>query len=649
MRGKNLLIILLALTILAPSLVLGSQLRIVEPSGTDYSWGSIPLSVSFTDSYGDSINNASVTVQWETGNTSLTYNSTSERYEGTANIIKMGDYTFTALTTYNGENFSDSKQIHVNSSKVEVSIVKPTGDYGAGTIPVQLEVKVGGEEGNTTATLSAGNITKTVYPPYVDVIDLGEGDYTITATVSADNNNATATSDIHVSKDILRTDIVNPRNQTYSKSIPVDADVWSNSVFVHHIQVTGKVYENGTLVYAFPIPESQDHYSTTINLDPGYYKLVVEANRDDNIVRDTIYFGVEGIVQTNNTTVVIPKKKEMDWGIIWTDLKRRYYSKGAEGVIAVILRDPFTGLEIPNANVSCCVFVDAHKECFQLNGDGVYQNKYMFGEEGWYEIKVNASALGYEKAMISFPPIQVGKPEIKPPAGYEEIDNYMFTIMSPEKDKTYPENKGLPLRIQLLTKEGMPVTDANVTARLVGIEFPLDYDINGEYYAETEPIAAGTYNLTFTVSHNETTFQRSTKVYVSANKLNVQIVSPVNGTNITSNNALIQALVKDQSGDIVPDANVEAIMTSPESGPHTISLTRNLETGYYELNYTLDAPGKWKVKIVASKIGLISGSDETNFIASFEKQFTISTKDVVAGAIIIASIIIIVIILRAML
>ncbi|GEM_PF-3882422 len=646
MKALHLSLLILLLTL---SFSLASQLAIKNPTGTEYCWGTLFVSASFIDDYGSPISDADVYLSWKNSTVKMTYNSATEEYETNIEIIKMGDYTLNVHTQYGGENFSDSKQIYINSSRIDLEIIKPSGSYGPGTIPVKLKVLVGGEEReDVSAAITVGNISKTIEYPYSSSVDLGAGEYELVAEVSADNSYANASTSFNVSEDVLKASIVNPKNQTYSGTIPIDVDVWSNGVFVHHLNVTGLIYSNGELVRAISIPESQEHYSAEIGLDPGYYKLVVEANNGGNIVRDTVFFGVEGIIQTNNTTTVIPKEKEMSISIVWTDLKRRYYAKGAEGIIAVLLKDPFTGLEIKNANVTCCVSLEKKKECFNLEGDGLYKHKYMFGEEGWYEISVNASALGYETTSLKFPPILVGKPELKPPAGYEEIKDYIFTIMSPEKGITYPEGKGLPLRIQLLTKDGMPVDNANVTAEINGWEFPMDYDINGEYTAETEALDSGEYDLTFTVSHNETTFKRTMKVYVSANKLNVEIVFPTNASNITSDEITIQAMITDQSGDIVPDADVKAILTSPESGAHSIKLTRNLKTGYYEINYTLDAPGKWKLKVTASKLGLVSGESETEFTANFEKEFFISTKDIVAGAIILASIIIIIIIVRAM-
>ncbi len=651
-------IMLFVLVLLSTSLAISFQM--IEPGSPEYSWGNIPVSVRFLDDGGNPISNASVYAGIPGKTIQLVFDQSTGDYRGTLEILKMGTYTITAWSDYSGVNFTDSTTVFINSSKIDVAVLAPTGQYGPGDIPVKLSILVGGEE--NPDVIAEASITKegeivwekNLEYPYNELVPLDEGNYVFTVKISADNSLETKTSSFTVSRENLYLEIINPKNQTYEGEVPIDVDLWSNGVFVHYANVSALIMSGEELVKKVSIPEAQYHYSSKVSLDPGFYTLVIEAEYNGNIVRKNVSITVPGLVEENGTVVPIPGEKPITVKEIWTDLQRRYYSPGVEGTIAVALVDPTTGEYITSryANVVACVYYDNTTNCSSLvsKKDPIphYETKFTFPKETWYEIIVNCTVPGYEQVQHRFPPIKVGRPEIKPPAGAEEIENYIFTVISPEKDETYPEGS-IGLRVQLLDKEGMPINDANITATIGNSSFPLDYEINGEYFANTEPLKAGEYTVLFKVVHNNTSFNVSRKLVVSKNKLNVEIISPEPDANITQSTIIIKARVTDNTGDIVPDANVRAIVVSPETGVHTVNLVRNLGTGNYEIEYELDSPGKWNLKVIAEKIGYLEGSDETTFTAKFEKELKFSERDIVAGAVVVASLLVILIIVRALL
>ncbi len=635
------------------SLGFSLTLDLIEPSGT-YHWGNIPVSAKLLDDSGNPIPDATVYAQANGQKIQLAWNSSSQTYQGTLQIIKMGDYTVTAWAVVNGTNVSDYKTITVDSSKIDITILAPKGEYAPGGIPVKLEILVGGEERqNVTAKVDISNDTGTVWNstleyPYNALVNLDQGNYRFKAWVEADNSNATAFSNFTVSESYALITIVNPKPGSYSGKIPIDVDLWKDGEFIHHAYVWGEAKSGNKTVTRFRIPEAQYHYSTQIELEPGYYNIIISANISGNIISKSVNITVPGY--SNGT--IIPGNKELVVNEIWTNLQRRYYSTGQTGIFAVSLVDSATGTYITTqGNVTCCVFHEKKKECKKMEFKDKpiphYELEYTFNSEDWYEAEVNITIPGYKPVTHRFPPIKVGKPEIKPPAGYQEIENYIFTIISPESQGTYPANESLGIRVQLLDEEGMPITDANVTAILGNNTFPLDYDINGEYYAKTEPLEPGSYNLVIAVQHNNTTFSRNVSFLVTQRRLEVRIASPEENANITNKTVRIAVEVLDESGDMVPDADVKATLVSPKTGSHTVDLVRNLETGYYTIDYQLDSPGSWKVKAKASKKGYLDGSAESSFKASFEEKERFTEKDIIAGAVLLAALLVIALIMRA--
>ena len=645
--------------ILLTSLAFSLTINLVKPDQSEYSWGAIPVYAKLLDNNGSAISNATVYASDGNNTVQLTWDQSSEMYIGSLNIIKMGDYTIRAWSVVNGLNATDSKSIYVNSSKIELDIIAPTGEYAPGNIPVKLSVLVGGEERqDVNASVSISNQSGEVWNsslgyPYSTLVKLGEGDYNFKAVVAADNNMESNNSSFTVSSSKVYLSVVNPKPDVYSGTIPIDVDLWSNGEFVHHAYIQAIVLSGNKTIREIQIPEAQYHYSSQLSLGPGFYTINIEANYSGNILSKSINITVPGVIEKNGTQVIIPGNKELGVNEIWTNLQRRYFSTGSTGTFAVSLVDKNTGSYISNANVSCCVHHGNKTDCGYMKVVDKpipnYEFEYTFNAESWYEAVINITAPGYKNVTYKFPPIKVGKPEVIPPTGYEVIKNYIFTIIHPEKSATYPSGEGIGIRVQLLDKEGMPITNASINASVDNKTFPLDYDINGEYYAKTQLLDPGKYNLTVTVDHNNTKFSRSIKFIVSRKTLAVNIINPKPGLNTTNRSVTINAEVLDESGDMVPDADVKAILTSPKTGSHTIDLVRNLETGYYTIDYQLDSPGDWKVEIVASKPGYLDGRNTTTFKASFEEERHFSTRDVVAGAVAIAAILIIIVIVRAIL
>ncbi len=658
MLGKAFVPLLLAVFLIQTGLAI--TLQIIEPSNDEYAWGNIPISAKLlNDSGSPIISDVHASIQGPiSSSVNLTYNNGV--YSGSFPALKMGYYTITVWSVVDGYNYTESKTVYVNSSKLEIDVLAPNGHYGPGQIPVKLNVLLAGNEANNitvNATIYRdGNLTwsKELSYPYNDLVSLDDGVYTFTAVAYADGTIERTTTSFTVSKNTFYIDIINPKNQTYPGKVPIDLDVWSDGEFVHHANVKAEFFLDGKLVKSISVPEAQYHYSSTANLGPGKYTMVAIAENNGNTVNASVKFTIPGVVEKNGTTTVIPGTKPMDIEEIWTNLQRRYYSPGSTGVIAVDLKDPNTGQYIKNANATACIHWDNKTSCLPM----VYTDKpipnynaeFTFPDESWYEIVVNITAPGYKPATHRFPPIKVGKPPIIPPSGSEAVGKYIFTIVSPDTGTTYPAGRGIEVRVQLLDNEGMPVTNANVSAKIDNSTsvFPLEYDINGEYYANTEALSPGKHDLSIIVKTNTTSFSRDTTFTVSNNTLFVSIVNPADNANVTNRTITVQAEVKDQSGDIVPDADVKLIAFSPKTGRHQVEMTRDLSTGYYQVVYALDSPGKWRMNVSAEKEGMLPGHASVMFNATFEEKKTFSPRDIIAALVLIVAIVIISVIVKAL-
>ncbi len=631
-----------------------TTIQILEPAGEEYAYGTIPVSIQVLNDSGVPIN---AEIHASVMGKGITLEQEEMKYVGSFNALSEGYYTLDVWVIVDGLNYTASKTIYVNSTEVKIQVLAPTGTYGPGQIPIKLNVLVGGkvdENVNVSAKITKGNETvweKEMTYPYNDLVNLDDGSYTFTANVVVDHGSGSAETSFTVSRSKFYMDIIDPKNGTYEGQIPVNIDLWSDGVFVHHVEITGYVYSNGTLVKTFPVPEAQYHYSTTVSLDPGIYEIVFKAAYENNTISSRVSITVPGIKTENGTTVVIPGIKPMKVEEIWTNLQRRYYSTGKTGIIAVDLKDPNTDEYITNAQISCCIYYDNETKCLPMafNSKPIphYQTEFTFPVEAWYEIVLNITAPGYQRTIYRFPPIKVGRIPIKPPAGSETIQNYFFTIVSPSDEETYPAGKPIELRVQILDREGMPIKDANVIAEVENETVEMMYDINGEYVGQISAGKPGTHEVTFTVKTNDTSFMRSRVFMVSNNSLTVNIVNPKNDTNVTSKVLTIQAEVLDSSGDMVPDAEVSLTAVSPMSGEHKVSMERNLSTGYYQVEYSLDSPGIWKFMVYAEKEGVLPGSNEVIVNATFQTKQTFSPRDVVAALILVAAIVIISIIVRA--
>ncbi len=627
---------------------------ILEPSQQEYSYGTIPVSIQVLNDSGEPI---TADVHALVNGNQINLTLSGNRYIGQFQALSKGYYTLDAWAIVGGLNYSSSDTIYVNSTQVKIQILAPTGSYGPGQIPVKLNLYVAGKENdseNISAEILEGNKTiwsKMLEYPYNDLVNLGESRYSFIAKTNVDGTNATASTNFTVAKSQFNLAIVDPKNQTYTGTIPINIDLWSNGEFVHHVQIIGRVYSNGSLVKTFTVPEAQYHYSTQITMPPGVYTITFSADYNGNIATGSAEVTVPGIVSKNGTQIAIPGNKPMVVDEIWTNLQSRYYSTGVTGTIAVDLKDPDTGQYIKSAQIKCCVHYENTTKCQPMVYNETpfphYQTDFTFPVEAWYEIVLNITAPGYLRTIHRFPAIKVGRPPVNAPPGSKSIKNYIFTITSPSSGITYPANTPIKIETQILDKEGMPITNANVTAKLENKTIQLKYDINGEYTAETPKLKPGKYNVQILVITNETSFTGNKTFIVSNNTISVNIISPQNNTNITGRVYLVQAEVLDTSGDIIPNANVRLIATSPKSGQHTVDMERNLSTGYYQVEYTFDSPGIWHLKVEASKTGLLPGSSQVNVNVTFPVKQTYSARDVIAALILISAVIIIDIIVRA--
>ena len=136
---------------------------------------------------------------------------------------------------------------------------------------------------------------------------------------------------------------------------------------------------------------------------------------------------------------------------------------------------------------------------------------------------------------------------------------------------------------------------------------------------------------------------------VSPHSLKIMPITPQMGENVTTSFTNIQVKLTDEGGEIVTGANVRAIIDTPTTGRRTVSLDRDVTTGYYKSKFTFGGKGTHTVKIVASKIGYVSGEQVYTFEASPpEEASPIGTQDIIVIALIIGVILVIATLWRAL-
>jgi nitrogen fixation protein FixH len=546
------------------------------------------------------------------------------------------------------------------ASALELNVTKPIGVYSAGSIPVEATLKDSGlviTNATVTAALkdSRGLTLETKGLAYSSSTQSYAGFFTVekkgdyTAGVTAAYSGATLTESnvFSVNTSKITMNVLSPVNKTYDTgSVLIEVELFSENLFVHGATVTARAGGK-----SFAVPEGQNSYRLEASFDPGFYAMTIDAVKGAEKATSEVSFSVAGAVVSDGQTVYIPGPKGM--GIQKVAPTRGQYTPGEESQIAVFVVD-FKGQRVKDASVTAFIRTPTKNYTLPLLLESESFPRYFadvtFSEEGWWEITVTAKKPGFFDAVTRYGLINVGTAKPQLPKTAVCAQGLCIDILSPAGDVTYPVGQTVELRGQVFDQTTVtPLSDASVSVDIGGTVYGLVYDWNGMYANFTEPLGQGDYVASFTATRGPAAVTANKTFTVSPNTLSVSPINPLPDSNVTGSVATFQLKVTDQNGDIVVDANVRIVLSTP-TAVHTVTLLRNVTSGYYESPYTFSDAGEHTAKVVASKRGYVSGETSFDFEVVFEKpQFQLTERDVVLLAVIAGVIIVIATLWKALL
>ena len=532
------------------------------------------------------------------------------------------------------------------ASAVGINFTEPSGTYNYGTIPVSASF-----EGNSSVTfqLVKGGIvldTKTVGEPYSTSFEVLErGSYEIRASAEYNGTLYENSTAFEVNSSKVYITVLAPKNQTYSGTVPLEVVPMRDNSFLHGAEVTVTIA--GT---AYTLPEGQNSYRSEAELGPGRYTAIASVEGE----AASVSFTVAGAAAEGNETEYFPSLKSME--IKRISPNRAEYMPGDSADISAFLLGQ-DGQRISGATVKATIkSPDGLKKEIPLqetliSGKPVYKISYTFSQDGFYEVMVSATDEGYKNASSYMPPIKVGEEAPQLPKGVFCQQGLCIRVESPSETETYPDGSSVGMRIQLVEESTVsPVAGANVTASWGNTTKALAYDWNGYYYNSTGNMSKGNYVITIHAEKDGAEVEKDTSLHISPDQLVISAISPAAGANVTTDFTTIQAKVADQNGEVVTNADVRAIVTTPLTGTRTVPLSRNTATGYYEAEYTFADSGQYTIKIVASKIGYVSSEAlYTIDVAKPPENMQLTDQDVVIGALIVGVLIVIATLWKALL
>ncbi len=543
---------------------------------------------------------------------------------------------------------------------IQVNVSAPLGEYEHGTIPIKAQLLDDDGDPMTSvdefrATLNEGGkktdqqirLTRdgNYYEGEFEVLEAGEYKTLFTAFWNDSEYSRTKYFDVNTSK--MYVEILTPENKTYSGDIEISADVTMGESFVHGATVTAQIGSK-----KLSMPEGQTHYRATATLAAGTYEMTVTAEKDDQTITAKQWFSVSGeIVTDDNETGYIPGPRLFTLTKVTPD--KGEYALGNEVEIGVMAIDN-ENQKMKDVDVVAQIKTPTGNLTLQLTlKDDILNPKYtatiMLSDNGFYEAYITATKEGYTNATAYFGPFRAGEDLPEMPEDVKCGKAFCIHVTSPDKYQTYSTNDSVSLRVQVIERTAItPISNAAVTVSAAGSTATLDYDWNG-YYQYASQYDEGEYTAQFIANYNGETVTSNVTFLVSPHSLVIMPITPQIGENVTTKFTNIQIKLTDESGEIVTGANVRAIIDTPNTGRHTISLDRDVETGYYKSKFTFSGSGTHTVKLVASKMGFVSGEQVYTFEASVPKEDSpIGTQDIIVIALIIGVILIIATLWRAL-
>jgi autotransporter translocation and assembly factor TamB len=546
------------------------------------------------------------------------------------------------------------------ASAMQVNVTEPSGTYYHGGIPIKAQLldnsgnPIANDDVDFRAALYKSNIK-------LDQITLGRsgeyytgvfnilerGDYLVRFTVYWNDSSYTNSRSFKANSSQMYVSIAAPTNTTYNGDVPITVDVTMDNSFVHAAKVTAQISSKEV-----DVPEGQNHYSTTMTLAAGHYEVTVKAEKDGQAAEAKQSFSVSGeIIAEDNTTAYIPGPRVLTLKKITPD--KGQYPVGDDLEISVMALDS-QNVKMEDAMVTASVKTPSQtlSLTLPLKDDPVnpkYTATIRLSESGYYEAHVTATKEGYTNASAYFGPFRAGVALPEMPEDVVCGVNYCMRITSPSGFETYPTSAPVELRAQVIERTTItPVQDAALTVTIGSETFTLAYDWNG-YYAISVNATEGEQNAEFLANWNGEVIKGNLSFIVSPHSLKLTPISPSIGQNVTAKFTTLQVKVTDEAGEIVTGANVRAIIRGADGASHTVTLERDVASGYYQSEYSFSGTGTHDVKLVASKAGFVSGEQLYSFIATMPEEQLVTTQDIIIIALIAGVIIIIATLWRALL
>ena len=538
------------------------------------------------------------------------------------------------------------------ASAATLDLTEPTGEYAQGVIPVSARFEAG--ETVTFELLKGGMLleTKQYSSPTTDYSQsfnvTEQGTYTVRARISYNGTDYENTTSFDVTSSRIYLTILSPVDKTYYDSVQLEAEATQDNSFLHDADVTVVIGES-----SYSLPEGQNSYRLTVYLTPGYYTADFTASKGGESEAKSVSFVMGGEVTSGNETEYLPGTTPME--IRRVSPSRAQYSSGEEMEVTIYLLDN-QNERVAGADTAVVMKTPGGLEQqislgeTLVGGKTVYTVKYTFAEDGFYEVKATASKAGHKPAELYMPAIRVGEEAPELPEDVFCQYGMCIRVETPSETETYPDGTSVTMRVQLIEEAVRPIADAVVTASWGNTTLELDYDWNGFYENITGNLTQGDHIVTFTASKGGVSVSKNITLHVSPDHLVIAPINPVPGGNSTDEFTTMQVRITDQNGEIVTGVNVRVIVTTPLTGTHTVQLSRNTGTGYYESEYTFADTGQYTLRLVASKIGFVSTEMVYTFDAVVaEEGFALTEEDVVIAALIIGVLLIIATLWKALL
>jgi hypothetical protein len=613
--------------------------EIIHPKGgTKYDAGDIVVQVSFRNATGSPVIDAVVEATLEkhggfSSEFNLAYDGSTGRYRKTLGVYSKGVYSIKAETAYEGDVYQAEVTFLIETSRLVMKFLKPKANfaYEPGEVEVEIEPWYEGKKANdaeidvdlynsrdellTRHRVNSSNDFKTSF------LTLNKDEYGIVARSHYKGENFANETYFRITETGLTVRIMKPVMDGHygAGRVDVEAKVYKNGEITKNVdQVSAKLFRGTQVVKDdTELGYGWYTYSGHFGIDElGAYRIRATATLGINKEIDSVYFFVYEKVEGGiiGPGYGLPGKR-LDMKVLSPDYS--YYVQGQEVPITVELKNE-EGRIVDDADVTANIYFEGEElDVERLEYDEnveKYTESYILIGLGEYEMVMIAEKPGYSDAEET---LEIGTIEsfgrgFIPREGLGEEFLTLF-IMSPDPNTPYPDDSTVEVRAQVLGVNNTLVTNARVTAEIQGIITEMQYGRNGEYYAMVGPYSRGVYTVKVKAEKAPYTVTKNTTMMIASERANVDIFYPDDDGIVTQEAIQMRVGVTDNRGEVLTDAEVQGILSTPSKVHERISFYRDVSTGEYVTMYTFDERGTHVLKAVGYRPGYLSSEDVIEF------------------------------------